>query len=102
VTLLLLVLDDLAAGRLPLGFAGNRGMGALRIRAMKADLSTLGHAPPDEAVRAALDSLARVESDGVTPLAALPADARSRLASAWGAWIERHQKAAKAAARIDA
>ena len=88
LSLLLLVLDDLAAGRLPLGFAGNRGMGAIAVRGI--DLEDDGTAVPsgdDVTARTVLGGLKGRALDGGL-LAHIAEDQRDRLAKAWRSWID--------------
>jgi CRISPR/Cas system CSM-associated protein Csm3 (group 7 of RAMP superfamily) len=76
VALLLLVLRDLAQGRLPLGFATHRGMGAVRVD--KVELAAHQAGPP-------LDRLGEVSvsADG---LAGVPGE----LSAAWRRWIDQN------------
>lgn len=77
LALLLLVLDDLAAGRLHLGYAGNRGMGAVKVSEIKVTGSGAGRLLPgfSWADKGVLDALQDVT--------------RADLAVAWGQWIAR-------------
>ena len=76
VALALLVLDDLGCGRLPLGFATNRGFGSLRVN--RVELTTTGFEPA-----------IGVDLEGGQVLAALAADARNTLAEQWAAEVLR-------------
>lgn len=75
LALLLLVFDDLAAGRLPLGYAGNRGMGTIDVT----DIKITGPA--------ADTMLPGFAWSGGSVLTALPDAIRDDLAAAWGHWI---------------
>jgi CRISPR/Cas system CSM-associated protein Csm3 (group 7 of RAMP superfamily) len=78
VTLLLLVLRDLAAGRLPLGFAVNRGMGAVTVKSVRIT--------PHAADRARKNEHAKLGTDPFT-LDALPTELREHLDGAWKRWL---------------
>jgi CRISPR/Cas system CSM-associated protein Csm3 (group 7 of RAMP superfamily) len=77
LALLLLVLNDLAAGEVPLGFATNRGMGDLELTGLDVEV-------PEE-----LSWLARHEpvEPGAGVLAAYDPNDVARLATAWQSWI---------------
>jgi len=98
LALLLLTLDDLAQGRMALGFGGNRGLGAVTVTAIRIDTADLaGLADEDGPAKAALAALAEPLQAG-TRLADLPDEARQPLAAAWGAWIDERTSAAAGAA----
>lgn len=78
VTLLLLVLRDLSAGRLPLGFAVNRGMGAVKVNSVTIMPQSADQARNGEHAKLGTDSFA---------LAALPLELREHLDSAWKRWL---------------
>ena len=94
VTLLLLVLDDLAAGRLPLGFAGNRGMGAVTVEKIAGAGAPArrqeGSTDPAFAAAAILSGLigktVGQEWGGILRL--LSDDQRRELGDAWQKWID--------------
>lgn len=94
VALLLLVLDDLAAGRLPLGFAGNRGMGAVTVeRIAGADDPAQrqeGGVDTRFAAAAILSGLIgkTVDREWGGILRLLPAERRRALGDAWQKWID--------------
>jgi CRISPR/Cas system CSM-associated protein Csm3 (group 7 of RAMP superfamily) len=73
LALLLLVLRDLGRGRLPLGFATHRGMGAVRVKAVRLE------------AQEALDGLDVSLPGG--ELGHLPAGLRVGLNGAWQAWL---------------
>jgi CRISPR/Cas system CSM-associated protein Csm3 (group 7 of RAMP superfamily) len=77
LALVLLVLRDLGRGRLPIGHAGNRGMGAVEVRELEGDGVDL------DAEWATLRQfrLERADPGG------LPADLRARLDQAWQRWV---------------
>ena len=82
LALLLLVMRDLAGGKLPLGFATHRGMGAIAI--------------DDVSFQAAGCAAPFVGLDGVSlpggRLEGLPAAVRSELNTAWKNWLAPRQK----------
>lgn len=77
VTLLLLLVRDLADGRMPLGYGVNRGMGAIAVDRVRVRSRGL---PADLAPLAGLD-LDRGD------LTQLPAELRSTLDAAWQSWL---------------
>ncbi len=81
VALLLLTLRDLVQGRIPLGYATQRGMGAVAIDKI------VFHTPrlPDGCDE--LHALGDLELAG-GDLAAMPPELRDRLVSAWQTWLE--------------
>lgn len=87
VSLLLLVLDDLAAGRLPLGFAGNRGMGALAVERIDTDTGAVSPDDTDALVKAVLGSLNGMTLNGGV-LRHIAKEHHDRLRPAWQRWIE--------------
>jgi CRISPR/Cas system CSM-associated protein Csm3 (group 7 of RAMP superfamily) len=92
LALLMLVIRDLAQGRLPLGFATNRGMGAVRIKTVEIearDLSELLNGSHSEA-RDLIESLKRFHSATLPQgsLTGLPADLRHALNQAWQCWVK--------------
>lgn len=89
VALLLLVLQDLAAGRIPLGFGGQRGLGALRVRSITC--AAVGHA---DARLAELGQLFP-QADGKLPL---PEALRDDLHQAWTSYLDRPRPPSEAAA----
>jgi CRISPR/Cas system CSM-associated protein Csm3 (group 7 of RAMP superfamily) len=87
--LLLLVLGDLAGGWLPLGFGGNRGLGAVAVDELRLTL-------PDPAafgLPGAAETPLVVGLPGGS-LERLPAELRQRLEAAWTAWIDSESHAA--------
>jgi CRISPR/Cas system CSM-associated protein Csm3 (group 7 of RAMP superfamily) len=78
VTLLLLVLRDLGAGRLPLGFAVNRGMGAVKVKSI-----TIA---PHAADRARNGEHALLATDPFK-LSELPPEVREHLDGVWQRWL---------------
>jgi CRISPR/Cas system CSM-associated protein Csm3 (group 7 of RAMP superfamily) len=80
LALLLLVLDDLAAGRLPLGYGTNRGFGAVTIEKITVEI-------PDGAGPGLPGPARLVLSGGV--LKALDPTLRETLGGAWGDWIDK-------------
>lgn len=88
--LLLLLLRDLAAGRIPLGYGVNRGMGAIqinRIQIQKCDLGKLD------------ESLQPMEQQSLTAgqLSALPEAFLQTLNQHWQTWVNQHLQGGKAA-----
>jgi len=80
IALLLLVLDDLARGDLPLGFATNRGMGDLAVESVTVEAEAAGD----------LGWLAGAYPVGAGGLVAeLPDDGLHRLRAAWHDWIRQ-------------
>ena len=53
-TILLLLLRDLAAGRIPVGYGANRGLGTVRLRSVSFDGHDLEHLPKSYRVLASL------------------------------------------------
>ena len=81
--LLLLVVRDMAQGRVPLGFAVNRGMGAVAVdRVLFSGRDLEGD----------LQSLIRLELPN-GDLAGLSANARTRFQEAWNDWLKLNRKA---------
>jgi CRISPR/Cas system CSM-associated protein Csm3 (group 7 of RAMP superfamily) len=89
LALFLLVLRDLAQGRLPLGFAVNRGLGAVEVTGVRLRARDLEDSGPE------LGSLAGVEALAGDILGSLPAALRASLHQAWGEWVgkQRSEKA---------
>jgi hypothetical protein len=80
LALLLQVIRDLGQGRLPLGFATHRGMGAVGVERVE----VTGRDLPED-----LQALRQVNlSDG--RLTDLPLDLRQALNQAWKQWFEGH------------
>lgn len=78
LALVLLVLRDLGQGRLPVGHASNRGMGAVEVRELEGSGADLGQGW--EVLREF--RLERADPRG------LPAELRARLEHAWRRWVE--------------
>lgn len=86
VALLLLTLEDLAAGRIPLGFGTNRGMGSVRLRGARFEAS-------DGTLLGLGAGEGRLELPGhVLPV--LDAGVRQTLVTAWQQWIESERRRA--------
>lgn len=85
LALLLLTLDDLALGRMALGFGGNRGLGAVTVSAIRIETADLAALPGLDTDSAA--ALAAGLATG-TRLADLPEAARRPVAEAWRNWID--------------
>lgn len=80
VVLLLMLLRDLAAQRLPIGFAGNRGMGEVRITQIELAGAT---------ERAGLGAEPLTLPNG--DLSAVPQNLRKSLTETWQAWLEEER-----------
>lgn len=80
LALLLLVLDDLVAGRIPLGFGTNRGMGGVRVRQVTVEASE-GALPGLDAKSMTIGGEAGLLISG------LASSTRAALETAWRAWI---------------
>lgn len=78
LALVFLVLRDLGQGRLPLGYAGNRGLGAIAVDALEGDGVDLD---PD------LEPLRRFRLERADP-GGLPADVCGQLEQAWRGWLD--------------
>ncbi len=76
----LLVLRDLAQGRLPLGFATHRGMGAVKVESVHVTARDMD-SPLDELQGTTLPN---GRLDG------MPAEFRNQLNMAWKTWISQH------------
>jgi hypothetical protein len=86
VALLLLTLEDLAGGQIPLGFGTNRGMGSVRVSGARLEAS-------DGALLGLGAGEGRLELPGRV-LPALDARARQTLVAAWQQWIESERRRA--------
>jgi hypothetical protein len=77
ITLLLLLLRDLSQDRLPLGFATNRGMGAVKVKTMSF------------AVRGSDPRLREFQGIALKDgsLAGLSENSRQELTKAWSVWL---------------
>jgi hypothetical protein len=84
IALLLLVLDDLAAGRVALGFGVNRGMGTVRVTRVALEVS-------DGALLGLASGAIRLDLQGGV-LSALDRTTRQVIAGAWQRWIESEQR----------
>lgn len=78
LALVFLVLRDLGQGRLPIGYAGNRGLGAIEVDALEGGGVDLD---PD------LELLRRFRLERADPVG-LPADVRGPLEQAWRTWLD--------------
>jgi len=83
VALLLLTLMDLACGRVPLGFGGQRGLGAIEVRSIGVTCRN--------ADKAGFQWLNEVELRGCS-LAGLDPRELSGIEQAWRDWVKRHRK----------
>lgn len=77
---MLLLLRDLAARRLPIGFAGNRGLGDVQITGIELSGAT-------EAAGLGAGPVVLPGGD----LAALPETQRASLTETWCAWVEQER-----------
>ncbi len=84
IALLLLVLDDLAAGRVALGFGVNRGMGTVRVTRVALEVS-------DGALLGLASGAIRLDLQGGV-LSALDRTTRQVIAGGWQRWIESEQR----------
>ena len=80
LALTILVLRDLAQGRLPLGFATHRGMGAVKVESINVTAHDT-ESPLDQLQAATLPNGC---------LDGMPAALRKELNAAWKAWISQH------------
>jgi CRISPR/Cas system CSM-associated protein Csm3 (group 7 of RAMP superfamily) len=80
VTLVGLVLEEMAQGRLRLGHGGGRGLGEVRLTSLEPRHAPAGTAPPEAAVPV-LDRLAQLA--GTT---------RAELADAWSDWVDQQRQ----------
>jgi CRISPR/Cas system CSM-associated protein Csm3 (group 7 of RAMP superfamily) len=85
--LLLLLLRDLAAGRIPLGYGVNRGMGAIQINRIQICGCDLD------------ENLKPLEKQTLTAgqLSALPGDFLQAMNNQWQTWVNQHLQGGKAA-----
>ncbi len=85
LSLLFLVLDDLVAGRVPLGFATNRGMGSVRVRR--------AHIEASDGFTLSLEGAhATIECEAGSFLRGLPPQVQEALAVEWGNWIATSER----------
>lgn len=82
ITLLLLLLRDLQAGRIPLGFGANRGLGAIEVT--KVEISGRGLAEPLTSLTDATLENGRIEE--------LSGHLLRHLTNSWQAWLTQQQQ----------
>ncbi len=79
VALILILLRDLCSGRLPLGFATHRGMGAIDVQEIKIE------SPGAEAPLTAINGLKITDGR----LTSIPDECRQKLNQSWATWINQ-------------
>ena len=85
IALVLLLLRDLAGGRIPLGYGVNRGMGAIQIN----HIQIQGQEQGLKSLNNSLEPLAQ-QSLAAGQLSALPGTCLETLNEAWKNWVHQH------------